>query len=465
MKWSLAFLGLALCLLSRSVLSQTVIKTLPGFPGELPFYLETGYVGVGDLEDVQMFYYFVKSERSPKDDPLVLWITGGPGCSTLSAILYEIGPFTFNYENLTPSRPTLKVHEYSWTKVANIIFVDEPVGAGFSYANNWESYNVNDNISATDTYEFLTKWLTLHPEFLSNPLYIGGDSYGGFINPIVTLKVAEGIEAGLEPIMNLKGYLLGNPVTNTQSDENSRVRFAYLKALISEELYKSADKNCNGDFINVNESNAACVDDLKIVTMCLEKLDRANILEPNCFYSTPKSTVDGKWDQSVVNRDPTFLASPQLPGVWCRVYNYMLSYTWANDRAVQEALHVRPGTIRKWARCNESLSYEYSIREVVDYHKELLKRGYRALIYSGDHDMTIPYVGTLAWIETLNLTISEDWQAWFVDGQIAGYTTVYSNGEAYLTYATVKGGGHTAPEYKPKECFAMIDRWFAYYYL
>lgn len=49
------------------------------------------YVGVGESEDVQMFYYFIKSERSPKDDPLVLWITGGPGCSTLSAIMYEIG--------------------------------------------------------------------------------------------------------------------------------------------------------------------------------------------------------------------------------------------------------------------------------------------------------------------------------------------------------------------------------------
>ncbi|KAL3730238.1 hypothetical protein ACJRO7_027271 [Eucalyptus globulus] len=754
MKWSLAFLGLALCLLSRSVLSQTVIKTLPGFPGELPFYLETGYVGVGDLEDVQMFYCFVKSERSPKDDPLVLWITGGPGCSTLSAILYEIGPSTFNYKNLTPSRPTLKVNEYSWTKVANIIFVDEPVGAGFSYANNWESYN----------------WLTLHPEFLSNPLYIGGDSYGGFINPIVTLKVAEGIEAGLEPIMNLKGYLLGNPVTNLQRDENSRVRFAYLKALISEELYKSADKNCNGDFINVNESNAACVDDLKIVTMCLEKLDIANILEPNCLYSTPKSTVDGTWDPSLLNRDPTFLASPQLPGVWCRggghtapeykpkecfamidryigvgeledvqlfyyfveserspeddplvlwltggpgcsalsgllyeigpftidygnstrwkptlrlnpfswtkviridfffpfwaminqpvgtgfsysnnwesynindnvsaaktyeflrkwlklhpeflsnplyiagdsysgiivpmvtlqvaeankaglkprmnlegyvlgnpltnvhndynsrvsfahlkaliseqlyesanadcngdyinvnknnvdcvndlkvvteclenlymanilepncayatpkskmadvwdsslidedrrlllfpslesprvwcrSYNYLYSYAWASDKMVQDALHIREGTIEKWVRCNETLSYTHTVKEVIDIHKELIKRGVRALIYSGDHDMVIPYVGTQAWIDTLNLTIYQYWHPWFVDGQVAGYATLYSYLPSLLTYATVKGGGHTAPEYKPRECFAMINRWFDYYYI
>ncbi|XP_048135619.1 putative serine carboxypeptidase-like 52 [Rhodamnia argentea] len=180
----------------------------------------------------------------------------------------------------------------------------------------------------------------------------------------------------------------------------------------------------------------------------------------------PKSTVGDAWDPSLVNRDPTFLLPPlEIPGPWCRFYDHLYSYTWANDRTVQEALHIRPGTIRTWARCNESLSYTYTVTDVVDYHEELLKRGYRALIYSGDHDMVIPYVGTLAWIDTLNLTISHDWEAWVIDGQVAGYTTLYSYGEAYLTYATVKAGGHTAPSYKPKECFAMVDRWFAYFYL
>jgi hypothetical protein len=49
------------------------------------------YVGVGELDDVQLFYYFIESGRSPKDDPLVLWLTGGPGCSALSGLVYEIG--------------------------------------------------------------------------------------------------------------------------------------------------------------------------------------------------------------------------------------------------------------------------------------------------------------------------------------------------------------------------------------
>ncbi|KAI6678195.1 hypothetical protein NL676_038991 [Syzygium grande] len=386
---------LALCLLFQSGLSQTVVKSLPGFPGDLPFYLETGYIGVGELEDVQLFYYFVESERSPKDDPLVLWLTGGPGCSALSGMLYEIGPFTFNYDNSTRYRPTLKLNDYSWTK-----------------------------------------WLKLHPEFLDNPLYIAGDSYSGIIVPMVTLQVVKGNKAGLEPEMNLEGYMLGNPLTMEYSDLNSRVPFAHLKGLISDELYESAKIDCNGDYINVNESNADCVDDLKAVTMCLEDLYTANILEPSCSSR-----------------------------VWCRNYNYMYSYIWASDRAVQDALHIREGTIEKWVRCNKTLSYTYTVTDVVDIHKELLETGFRALIYSGDHDMVIPYLGTQAWIDTLNLTISEDWHAWFVDGQVAGYATLYSYFPSLLTYATVKGAGHTAPEYKPKQCFELINRWFDYYYI
>ncbi|GJV51315.1 serine carboxypeptidase-like protein 13, partial [Tanacetum coccineum] len=70
--------------------SMGKVEYLPGFQGPLPFNLETGYVGVGDNEDVQLFYYFIESESNPGLDPLMLWITGGPGCSSISGILYEI---------------------------------------------------------------------------------------------------------------------------------------------------------------------------------------------------------------------------------------------------------------------------------------------------------------------------------------------------------------------------------------
>ncbi|GAB2291297.1 hypothetical protein Dimus_025556 [Dionaea muscipula] len=74
-----------------TAVSQHLIKSLPGYPDDLPFTLETGYIGVGDLEEVQLFYYFIESERNPGRDPLILWSSGGPGCSAFLALTYENG--------------------------------------------------------------------------------------------------------------------------------------------------------------------------------------------------------------------------------------------------------------------------------------------------------------------------------------------------------------------------------------
>lgn len=453
---------------ANAVASQSIINSLPGFSGDLPFKLETGYVGVGDLDDVQLFYYFIESESSPEDDPLVLWLTGGPGCSAFSGIVYEMGPLLFDYENSKSNLPKLKLNPYSWTKVANIIFVDAPVGTGFSYAKSWEGYNISDTLSAAEIYEFLRKWLMVHPKFLSNALYVMGDSYSGIIIPIVVQEISDGNEIGREPLMNIKGYVIGNPVTNTNVDLNARVPFAHLKALISDELYESTKENCKGQYRNVDPSNAPCVDDLSICTECTEKILLTHILEPTCQKLSPKPRPRvSKWDPDTPIDDTVDLLESitHLPetGRWCRNYNYLYSYIWANDKKVQKALHIREGSINEWVRCNESLVYTYDVSSSLNYHRNLIKKGYEVLIYSGDHDMVIPYIATHAWIESLNLTIAKDWRPWFVDGQVAGFAMQYTSKKYCLTFATVKGAGHTAPEYKPKECLAMIDRWLSYY--
>lgn len=72
----------------KPAVSFSVVDSLPGFTAPLPFKLETGYTEVDDLE---FFYYFIESERNPAGDPLVLWLTGGPGCSSLSGFFLEIG--------------------------------------------------------------------------------------------------------------------------------------------------------------------------------------------------------------------------------------------------------------------------------------------------------------------------------------------------------------------------------------
>ncbi|KAM3683707.1 hypothetical protein ACB094_12G167300 [Castanea mollissima] len=452
------------------VAPQSIINSLPGFSGDLPFKLETGYVGVGKSDEVQLFYYYIESERSPEDDPLVLWLNGGPGCSAFSGLVYEIGPLSFDYAKSKSNSPKLKLNPYSWTKVANIIFVDAPVGTGFSYAKSSEGYNISDTLAVAELYEFLQKWLKVHPKFLTNSLYVMGDSYSGIVIPILVQKISDGNEVGQKPRMNLKGYVIGNPLTNTNDDLNARIPFAHLKTLISEELYESAKNDCKGEYRNVDPNNAACVDDLGIFTECTEKIFTGQILEPICQQLSPKPrTRVSKWDPDTLVEDSVDLLRsithlPE-PRTWCREYNYLYSYIWANDKTVQKALHIREGSINEWVRCNLSLSntYDYDVSSSLSYHRNLIKKGYEVLIYSGDHDMVIPYIATHAWIVSLNLTIAQDWRPWFVDGQIAGFTMQYTSKKYCLTFATVKGAGHTAPEYKPNECLAMIDRWLSHY--
>ncbi|KAG6510650.1 hypothetical protein ZIOFF_028678 [Zingiber officinale] len=97
-------------------------------------------------------------------------------------------PLKFVTAEYNGSLPSLVYHPYSWTKVANIIFVDSPLGSGFSYSRKYEGYD----------------WLVEHPQFISNPLYIAGDSYAGKIVPMVAKRILDGIDEGKEPLLNLQ---------------------------------------------------------------------------------------------------------------------------------------------------------------------------------------------------------------------------------------------------------------------
>ncbi|XP_043708983.1 serine carboxypeptidase-like 18 [Telopea speciosissima] len=446
--------------------SAAIVTHLPGFPGPLPFHLETGYVGVGggeSSEDVQLFYYFIKSEKNPEKDPLMLWLTGGPGCSALSGLLFEIGPFFFVVEEYNGTLPKLVLKPHSWTQVASIIFIDSPVGTGFSYSTTSQGYETGDLKSSEHLYQFLTKWMINHPEFLNNPLYVAGDSYSGKIVPLVIKGIADGNEAGNEPFINIKGYILGNPVTDQVFDNNKQVQYAHGMGLIPDELYESVKKSCGGNYVQIDPTNVHCWMDMLSFYKCTLGLNPGQILEPLCFFASPKPKemvvgADGR--RSLIRQKSSDFFTPLLPIplVECRSYAYSLAPNWVNDNRVRNALHIRKGSIGKWERCSYGLRYSVDIQSSIQYHANLSEKGFRSLIYSGDHDMIVPFLGTEAWIKSLNYSILDEWRSWIVDAEIAGYTRTYSN---RMTFATVKGGGHTAPEYKPKECFAMFKRWIS----
>ncbi|KAF9621136.1 hypothetical protein IFM89_016630 [Coptis chinensis] len=390
------------------------VRYLPGFEGPLPFHLETGYVGVGEKDDLQLFYYFVHSERNPTEDPLVLWLSGGPRCSSLSGLAYEIGPIYFRAAEGNGNRPTLALNPYSWTKAANIIFLDAPVGTGFSYSKTGKGLNMSDTKSAGDTYQFLMKWLMDHPEFLSNPLYICGDSYSGIIIPIIVQEVLNGIAApaSKEHLFNFKGYLIGNPLTDRHLETNAQVSFAHGMGLISDELHESLKRTCKGEYVNVDSTNIECLKDCGAFSKCISGVNKEQILEPLCYTVTPKQEISTHSRRSLMSIRG-FLSSESLRPTTCRIYNYMLSEYWANDDEVRNALKIRKGTVEEWIRCNQyRLPYESDVKTSIDYHLSINTRGYRSLIYSGDHDMMVSHVSTEAWIRLINSSIIDDWHPW-----------------------------------------------------
>ncbi|XP_056159497.1 serine carboxypeptidase-like 18 [Syzygium oleosum] len=448
--------------------SQYIVETLPGFPGTLPFKLETGYISVGDVE---FFYYFVQSTGNPGADPLLLYVNGGPGCSGLNGFLFQIGPLKFNITDYTGGLPTLIYEPDAWTKTANIIFIDAPVGAGFSYATTASAYVSTDTLNTAQMQTFLRNWLAAHPSFQTNPVFVGSDSYAGIYTPMLATDILRGNEAGLKPYINLKGMILSCPHTFTDLETNSKVHFAHRLALVSDALYEALEVNCGGNF--VDSTNVTCTEDLAAYNELVELVNRHNVLQPDCASLSPKSkeafksaiSNQEKHRRSIQEFTKDYLVSlPRPRDLWCKNFGYLLADIWGNYPSVQDALHVRPGTVTEFFRCNISLSsYTMDVDNVLDYHKNLTSLGMQVLVFSGDHDMLIPHNGIEAWIKWLDLTVDIDWRPWFVDGQVAGYTRKYKDSGYRLTYATLKGSGHSPPEYKRRECYEMFRRWIHYY--
>jgi cathepsin A (carboxypeptidase C) len=88
-------------------------------------------VGYLDADGKHFFFWFFESRSKPADDPLILWLNGGPGCSSLTGLLMELGPCRVN-----PTGNGTTFNPYSWNTNANIIFLDQPVEVGFSYSDD-----------------------------------------------------------------------------------------------------------------------------------------------------------------------------------------------------------------------------------------------------------------------------------------------------------------------------------------
>ncbi|XP_038879947.1 serine carboxypeptidase 1-like isoform X1 [Benincasa hispida] len=464
----------------------SIVTHLPGFTSVFPSKHYSGYIKIDQIESgKRLFYYFVTSERSPAEDPVVLWLNGGPGCSSFDAFVYEHGPFNFEEGKPKGTLPTLHLNPYSWSKVSNIIYLDSPAGVGLSYSSNKDNYITGDIQTASDTHNFLLKWFKEFPEFLKNPFYIAGESFAGIYVPTLASQLVKGLKSGVVPVINLKGYMVGNGVTDQKFDGNALVPFAYGMALISDAIFKEAEASCGGNYYSPQTSE--CFDKLDRVDQALEGLNIYDILEP--CYHTPST----KMNESNTNLPPSFqqlgetekplavrtrmfgrawpFRAPVRDGIvplWPQLahdntkstvlcMNDEVATTWLNDESVRMAIHAEPqSVIGPWELCTHRISYSHNAGSMIPYHRNLTSQGYKALIFSGDHDMCVPYTGSQAWTSSLGYKIVDEWRPWFSNSQVSGYLQGY---EHNLTFITIKGAGHTVPEYKPREALDFYSRW------
>lgn len=147
---------------------------------------------------------------------------------------------------------TFHKNDYSWNREANMLYLEAPAGVGFSHCGDANGCAFDDNNTASDNLLAVLNWFDKFPEFKTNDLYISGESYAGIYVPYLAYRVHEwntnnsANATVFKP--NLKGYLVGNGVTNWKYDTTpAYVEMAYWHGLYDSDLYEAFKTN-NCDF-------------------------------------------------------------------------------------------------------------------------------------------------------------------------------------------------------------------------
>jgi serine carboxypeptidase-like clade 2 len=425
------------------------ITNLPGLTQQINFDQYAGYINVDPKNNRNLFYWFVQSQGNPSKDPLLLWLNGGPGASSLLGLLTEHGPFQPQEDG-----KTLLLNEFAWNKFANIIYLEAPAFVGFSYSDNATDAYTDDDKTAQDNYQFLLNWFKAFPSFKSNDFYVTGESYGGHYVPELADLILEGNKNGAG--INMKGIAIGNP--GIENDwyfnviEYSFVTFMYTHGLIPQKAYVDSVSACGwDDFLtncdkNFSDPSEACkAATSRALSYLPENIDYYDIYAPVCLSSkTDFSHYVSKWN-------PIFkkFISPGLPYAPC-IIEFMTTYL--NQNSVQQAIHARP---TNWAWIGP-IHYGSEMRVIVPYFKKFIAQTtWKIIIYSGDADSAVPFLGTQRWISCLNRPIKKDWYNWISNKQVAGSAIEYDG----ITFLTIKGAGHMVPSTNPQEAYDFFSRW------
>ncbi|CAD6587184.1 MAG: hypothetical protein TREMPRED_004679 [Tremellales sp. Tagirdzhanova-0007] len=413
----------------------------------------TGYIDAGSGK--QLFFYFFESRRVPVEDPVVMWINGGPGASSAMGLFMEQGPCRIkeNPQTVNDTYP----NPYAWNEKTNIFFVDQPIGVGFSHGVDGQSV-VTTEMAAIDIAAFIDIFFDTFKEYQGLPFHMTGESYGGRYLPVFASEVfdqnARLVKQGRTPI-NLKSVMIGNGGTSFFKIIESSYEFMCSK------------------HIDLGRS----VLDIKSCVIMAEALPRCNkMLQKNCLDSHDYTSCAiwmehcvGIWSgTAAIAKVNWYNVNETCTDEEMKKWNCLPAQqdvqTYLDLQSTRTLLGIDPSS------GNFSLiRYEInrlfvqaldSTHQTYYYVANLLERGIKVLNYVGTLDAACDHIGQGKWMAEMGWSGQEGYLAastedWLVDGQVSGSFKTFGP----LAFMRIYGAGHLVPTDKPKEALTMYNEW------
>ncbi|KAI9024105.1 Alpha/Beta hydrolase protein [Hyaloraphidium curvatum] len=402
-----------------------------------------GHMIVDEASKSNLFFWLVATDHRQPKDKLVIWLNGGPGCSSMDGMFLEIGPYQIYDVN-----GTLEVRDnpYSWTQYANLLFVDQPVGVGYSYADP-PAYMHTEEEVATEFYNFLVNFMAAFPEYLRSDLYFAGESFAGIYIPYIVNGILKKNEAGAKVQFNLKGVAIGNGWIDPQRQYNGYVPFAEKYGLIGGE-YKASALRHQAECANMYEKYG-----------------------PRIRYPSCESILDEiinfsrTGGQMCINMYDVRLRDT-VPNGGCGLFDWpprldeMKRFLSRED--VKGALHADRAPQRgSWSECDESVASALDRDKSAPSYVHLPKilANMPVLLFSGDKDLICNHMGTELMIDALEWGGATGFQNksgrtdWSIDGVPTGTLQTERN----LTYAVIFDASHMVAVDKPVAMLELIN--------
>ncbi|BGO96609.1 Cell death protease [Rhodotorula toruloides] len=424
------------------------IDSLPGFHGDfrlslyggnLPSATHTTPPAPAADSDAHLYFLLARNKHIPKRERLVIWLNGGPGCSSFDGALIELGPLRID-ESGTPR----VVEGTAWNEYANVLFLDQPAGTGFSYVT--KNDNVRELADAADqVVNFLANFYRVFPEFSSMDTYIAGESYAGQYIPYI----ADAIEKTTIVNTPLKGLLIGNGWISPREQYP-----AYLDYLLDQRLVKENSQAHR----NIRRVLDKCEE--KLATIEKDNGGKGMVLVGECEQILGAVGAATGKDGLCLNLYDTreyHACGTEWPPALKQVSGFLRS------RNVVKALHAEKGpeSHGPWTQCSSSVGAKFwtpnSVPSVVLLPQLLEKMP--ILLYNGDKDAMCPGIGIEKMIDKLEWNGATGFVDaapldWSVDGESAGRWTTARN----LTYVEVFNSSHMVPMDKPLAAHDMLLR-------